>query len=141
MSLLNCFIRQSPWIYHVHAGGCLGCDIEIVALMSPRYDLERLGVKFVASPRCADILLVTGPVPLHTKPFLERVYAQTPEPKRVIAVGACGCSCGIFGDNENYSIAGPVEKIIPVDVKIPGCPPKPETIIDGILKVMRKFDS
>ena len=89
--------------------------------------------------RYADILLVTGPVPLHTKPFLERVYAQTPEPKRVIAMGSCGTSCGVFIDDENYSIAGPVENIIPVDVKIPGCPPKPEAIVDGIIKVMRKF--
>jgi membrane-bound hydrogenase subunit mbhJ len=132
-------IRKSPWIYHAHAGGCVGCDIELLACMGPRYDLERLGVKWVASPRYADILLVTGCVPLHTKPFLERVYAQTPEPKRVIAMGACGCSCGVFIDEENYSIAGPVDRIIPVDVKIPGCPPKPEAIIDGIIKVMRKF--
>ena len=107
--------------------------------MGPRFDLERLGIKLVSSPRFADILLVTGPVPLHTKPFLERIDEQTPDPKRVVAMGACGCSGGVFVDNENYSIAGPVEKIIPVDVRIPGCPPKPEAIIDGILKAMRSF--
>lgn len=139
MKILGSPIKKSPWIYHAHAGGCVGCDIELLACMGPRYDLERLGVKWVASPRYADILLVTGPVPLHTKPFLERVYAQTPEPKRVIAMGSCATSCGVFIDDENYSIAGPVENIIPVDVKIPGCPPKPEAIVDGIIKVMRKF--
>jgi Ni,Fe-hydrogenase III small subunit len=139
MSLSGTFLKKSPWVYHAHAGGCNGCDLEIVACFSPRYDLERLGIKLVASPRFADILLVTGPVPLHTKPFLERIYAQTPAPKRVVAMGACGCSGGVFVDDENYSIAGPVEKILPVDVRIPGCPPKPEAIVDGLLKAMRMF--
>lgn len=139
MSLSSVFMKKSPWVYHAHAGGCNGCDLEILACMGPRYDIERLGIRLVSSPRFADVLLVTGPVPLHTKPFLERVYAQTPDPKRVVAMGACGCSGGVFIDNENYSIAGPVEKIIPVDVRIPGCPPKPEAILDGILKAMKTF--
>jgi membrane-bound hydrogenase subunit mbhJ len=115
----------------------VGCYIKPVVCPVHRYDLEGPGVKLVPSPRYADVLLVTGPVPLHTKLFLERVYAQTPEPKRVIAMGACGCSCGVFIDEENYSIIGPVDKIIPVDVKIPGCLPRPEAIIDGILTVLR----
>ena len=139
MSLSQVFMKTSPWVYHAHAGGCNGCDLEILACSGPRYDIERLGIKLVASPRFADILLVTGPVPLHTKPFLERVYAQTPDPKRVVAMGACGCSGGVFVDDENYSIAGPVERIIPVTVRIPGCPPKPEAIFEGLLKAMRSF--
>lgn len=139
MSIKGSCIRRSPWVYHAHAGGCNGCDLEILACTGPRYDLERLGIRLVSSPRFADVLLVTGPVPLHTRPFLERIYEQTPDPKRVVAMGACGCSSGIFIDNENYSIVGPVEKIIPVDVRIPGCPPKPEAIIDGIMRAMRTF--
>jgi len=130
----------SPWIYHLHAGGCNGCDIELIAALTPRFDVERFGITLVASPRYADILVVTGPAPKQIAPFLKRVYGQVPDPKVVVAVGACACSGGIFNDyegEETYAIIGGVDRIIPVDVYVPGCPPKPEAIIDGIVKSIK----
>jgi len=118
-------------IRQVDAGSCNGCELEIHALNNPYYNLEGLGIKFVASPRHADMLLVTGPVTRHMEIALKRTYAATPEPKLVVAVGACGCSGGIFG--ESYASCGRVANVIPVDVAVPGCPPSPTAILQGIL--------
>ncbi len=130
----------SPWLFHLHAGGCNGCDIELVAALTPRFDVERFGIVLVGSPKFADILVVTGPVPKQIAPFLKRVYNQVPDPKVVVAVGSCACSGGVFNDEEGeetYAIVGGVDKIIPVDVYVPGCPPKPEAIIDGVVKAIK----
>ncbi len=118
-------------IRHVDAGSCNGCELEIVALNNPIYNLEGLGIRFVASPRHADLLLVTGPVSKHMEVALQRVYAATPDPKLVVALGDCGCTGGIFG--ENYASRGRVSNVIPVDVAVPGCPPSPTRILEGIL--------
>ena len=122
---------RSAAIRHVDAGSCNGCELEIHACNSPYYNLERLGIRFVASPRHADLLLVTGPVSRHMAQALRRTYDATPEPKLVVAIGDCGCSGGIFG--ESYASCGAVSSVIPVDVAVPGCPPDPAAIIQGIL--------
>ena len=118
-------------IRHVDAGSCNGCELEINALNNPYYNLEGLGIKFVASPRHADMLLVTGPVSRHMEVALKRTYEATPEPKLVVALGDCGCTGGIFG--ESYASRGRVSNVIPVDVAVPGCPPTPFAIMQGIL--------
>lgn len=124
-------LGRSLAIRQVDAGSCNGCELEIVALNNPIHDLERFGMHFVASPRHADMLLVTGPVTRNMKLALEKTYAATPDPKLVVAVGACGISGGIFGTN--YATRGGVDSVIPVDVYIPGCPPRPEALLHGIL--------
>ena len=118
-------------IRHVDAGSCNGCELEINSLNNPYYNLEGLGIKFVASPRHADLLLVTGPVSRHMEVALKRTYDATPEPKLVVAIGDCGCTGGIFG--ESYASCGRVSNVIPVDVAVPGCPPTPLAIMQGIL--------
>ncbi len=118
-------------IRHVDAGSCNGCELEINALGNPYYNLEGLGIKFVASPRHADMLLVTGPVSRHMEVALKRTYEATPDPKLVVALGDCGCTGGIFG--ESYASCGRVSNVIPVDVAVPGCPPTPFAIMQGIL--------
>ena len=118
-------------IRHVDAGSCNGCELEIHMLNNPYYNLEGLGIKFVASPRHADLLLVTGPVSRNMEVALKRTYDATPEPKLVVAVGDCGCNGGIFG--ESYASCGGVASIIPVDVAVPGCPPTPIALMQGIL--------
>jgi Ni,Fe-hydrogenase III small subunit len=118
-------------IRHVDAGSCNGCELEINALNNPYYNLEGLGIRFVASPRHADLLLVTGPVSRNMVTALKRTYEATPEPKLVVAIGDCGCTGGIFG--ESYASRGKVSKVIPVDVAVPGCPPTPLAIMQGIL--------
>src|SRR5437762_161146 len=124
-------LRRSLHIREVDAGSCNGCEIEIVGLNSPVYDLERFGIHFVASPRHADMLLVTGPVTRNMELALRKTYAAMPEPRLVVAVGACGCSGGIFG--VNYATRGGVDSVVPVDVYIPGCPPNPYALLHGIL--------
>jgi Ni,Fe-hydrogenase III small subunit/formate hydrogenlyase subunit 6/NADH:ubiquinone oxidoreductase subunit I len=124
-------LGRSLAIREVDAGSCNGCELEIVALNNPVYDIERFGIHFVASPRHADMLLVTGPVTRNMEQALLKTYRAMPEPKLVVAVGACGISGGIFG--ENYAVAGPVDRVVPVDAYIPGCPPRPEALIHGIL--------
>ena len=118
-------------IRQVDAGSCNGCELEIHALGNPYYNIEGLGIRFVASPRHADMLLVTGPVSKHMAIALQRTFDATPEPKLVVVVGDCGCSGGIFG--ESYASLGRVANVIPVDVEIPGCPPTPSALIAGIL--------
>ena len=118
-------------IRHVDAGSCNGCELEIHALNNPYYNLEGLGMRFVASPRHADMLLVTGPVSRNMEQALKIAYEATPDPKLVVAVGHCGTGDGIFG--ENYATCGRVANVIPVDVAVPGCPPPPLAILQGIL--------
>lgn len=118
-------------IRQVDAGSCNGCELEIHALNNPLYNIEGLGIKFVASPRHADLLLVTGPVSRNMELALKRTYDATPDPKLVVAIGDCGCTGGVFG--ENYASAGRVSNILPVDVAVPGCPPSPTRILSGIL--------
>ena len=118
-------------IREVDAGSCNGCELEIHAMNGPRYNLEGLGIRFAASPRHADLLLVTGPVSRHMQDPLRIAYEAMPDPKLVVAVGDCGCNGGIFG--EGYATVGGVGKVIPVDVAVPGCPPDPAAILQGIL--------
>lgn len=124
-------LRRSLAIREVDAGSCNGCELEIVALNNPIYDLERFGIQFVASPRHADMLLVTGPVTRNMELALLKTYQAMPEPRIVVAVGACGISGGIFG--KNYASLGGVDNVLPVDVYIPGCPPRPQALLHGIL--------
>ena len=120
----------------VDAGSCNGCELEIHALNNPLYNIEGLGIRFVASPRHADLLLVTGPVAKNMEMALRRTYEATPDPKLVVAVGDCGCTGGIFG--ESYASCGRVSNVIPVDVAVPGCPPSPRRILSGILTAITK---
>ncbi|MEW5770896.1 MAG: NADH-quinone oxidoreductase subunit B family protein [Pseudomonadota bacterium] len=122
---------QAVAIRHVDAGSCNGCELEIHALNSPQYNLEGMGVKFAASPRHVDVLLVTGPVSRNLETALRRTYDATPEPKWVVAMGDCGCNGGIFG--EGYASCGKVANVIPVDVEVPGCPPTAAALLQGIL--------
>jgi Ni,Fe-hydrogenase III small subunit/formate hydrogenlyase subunit 6/NADH:ubiquinone oxidoreductase subunit I len=130
-------LGRSLHIREVDAGSCNGCEIEIVGLNSPVYDIERFGIHFVASPRHADMLLVTGPVSRNMELALRKTYDATPAPRLVVAVGACGCSGGIFG--RNYATVGGVDKVIPVDVYIPGCPPNPYALLQGILLAVGRW--
>ncbi|HEX9048833.1 MAG TPA: NADH-quinone oxidoreductase subunit NuoB [Verrucomicrobiae bacterium] len=129
---------RSLHIREVDAGSCNGCEIEIVNLNSPVYDLERFGIHFVASPRHADLLLVTGPVTRNMELALRKTYDATPDPRLVVAVGACGCSGGMFG--VNYATCGAVDAVIPVDVFVPGCPPNPYALLHGILLAMGRME-
>jgi Ni,Fe-hydrogenase III small subunit len=125
-------------IRHVDAGSCNGCEIEIVGLSGPVYDMERFGLHFVASPRHADMLLVTGPVTRNMAVPLRMAYDATPDPKVVVAVGDCARNCGVFAGS--YAIAGPVNSIIPVDVSVDGCPPEPMQILQAILTAVGRLD-
>lgn len=127
--------RTSPWAVHFNSGSCNGCDIEILAAVTPRYDLERLGIKVQGSPRHADLLIVTGPVTRQSRDRLLRIYEQMPEPKRVIAVGSGALCGGVF--RGCYNCLGGADKIIPVDVYVPGCPPRPQAIIYGLVELLR----
>ncbi len=131
-------LGRSLHIREVDAGSCNGCEIEIVGLNSPVYDIERFGIHFVASPRHADMLLVTGPVSRNMELALRKTYEATPAPRLVVAVGACGCSGGIFG--QNYASLGGVDRVLPVDVYIPGCPPNPHALLHGILLAVGRIE-
>jgi Ni,Fe-hydrogenase III small subunit/formate hydrogenlyase subunit 6/NADH:ubiquinone oxidoreductase subunit I len=135
---IQSILGRSLAIREVDAGSCNGCEIEIAALNNPLYDLERLGIHFVASPRHADMLLVTGPVTRNMEVALLKTYRATPDPKLVVAVGACGISGGIFGNN--YATVGGVDTVVPVDVFIPGCPPRPHALIHGILLALGRME-
>jgi Ni,Fe-hydrogenase III small subunit/formate hydrogenlyase subunit 6/NADH:ubiquinone oxidoreductase subunit I len=128
-------LGRSLHVRQVDAGSCNGCELEIAATTNPLFDLERFGVHFVASPRHADLLLVTGPVTRNMEIALRRTYEATPEPRVVVAVGACGCSGGIFGEG-GYAALGGVDRVLPVDVYIPGCPPRPQAILNALLVAM-----
>ncbi len=131
---IRAVLGRALCIRHVDAGSCNGCELEIHALNNPLYNLEGLGVRFVASPRHADLLLVTGPVSKHMEAALLSTYEATPDPKLVVALGDCGCTGGIFG--ESGASCGRVSNVIPVDIAIPGCPPSPTRILEGILTVL-----
>ena len=128
-------LGRSLHVRQVDAGSCNGCELEIAATTNPLYDLERFGIHLVASPRHADVLLVTGPVTRNMEIALRRTYDAAPEPRVVVAVGACGCSGGIFGEG-TYAAVGGVDRVLPVDVYIPGCPPRPQAILNGLLVAM-----
>jgi len=121
-------------IRHVDAGSCNGCELEVAGLPGPVYDMERFGLHFVASPRHADLLLVTGPVTRNMAVALRKTWEATPDPKRVVALGECARTCGLFAGS--YAVAGPVDAIIPVDVYVDGCPPEPADILRGILAAL-----
>jgi len=129
-SLMNTCRKKSPWIFHMNTGSCNGCDIELVSTLSPRYDVEQIGIHLEGSPRHADILCISGPVTRNTLEAVKTVYAQVCEPKAVVAIGSCPASCNIFAGSP--VIEGPLSKHIPVDVYVPGCPPHPDAIIAAI---------
>lgn len=136
--VVNWARRKSPWVLHFNSGSCNGCDIEILDLLTPRFDVERLGILAEASPRHADILLCTGPVTRQARDRLRRIYAQMPEPKWVVSVGTCSCTGGVFEGGHN--IHGGVDKVIPVDLYIPGCPCRPEAIIAGLAELLGSIE-
>jgi len=129
---MSSIMSRSPWLVHVNANSCNGCDIELLACLTPIYDAERLGVLNIGTPKQADIMLVTGSINYKNMDVVLNIYNQIPNPKVVVAVGACACSGGIF--HNCYNVIGGADKIVPVDVFVPGCCPKPETIIEGIAK-------
>jgi len=127
-------LKKSLWVYHAGASACNNCDIEILDLLTPKFDVERFGIVLVGSPRHADVLLVTGVANRQITPRLKELYEQVPNPKVVIAVGSCACTAHMFRDS--YNVMKPIDEIIPVDIYLPGCPPKPEAMIDTIMKVL-----
>ena len=129
---------KSPWIIHFNTGACNACDIEIIAALTPRYDLERFGVVLKGTPRHADVLVCSGPVTKQIKCRLERIYDQMPEPKFVVAVGTCACSGGVF--DGCYNVESGIDAVIPVAVYIPGCPASPRAIIDGVVKLLSSLE-
>ncbi|MGI2034352.1 NADH-quinone oxidoreductase subunit B family protein [Rhizobium panacihumi] len=127
--------RKSPWLYRINAGSCNGCDVELATTACiPRYDVERLGCQYCGSPKHADIVLITGPLTARVKDKVLRVYDEIPDPKVTVAVGICPISGGVF--RESYAIEGPIDRYLPVDVNVPGCPPRPQAIIEGIAKAI-----
>lgn len=129
---------KSHWILHFNTGACNACDIEILAALTPRFDVERFGVQLKGTPRHADVILCSGPVTRQIKDRLVRIYEQMPEPKFIVAVGTCACSGGVF--NGCYNVKGGIDSTIPVAAYIPGCPARPEAIIDGVVKLLEKID-
>jgi NADH-quinone oxidoreductase B subunit len=134
MSLLTWARTRSPWLIHFNAGACNACDIEVVDALTPRFDVERFGGLIKGSPRHADVMVVSGSVPRKIRDRLKRIYEQMPEPKFVVAVGNCAISGGVFQDC--YNVMEGVDKVIPVNAFVPGCPPKPEAILDGVVKLL-----
>jgi len=128
---------KSPWILHLNSGACNACDIEVIAALTPRFDVERLGVLLKATPRHADVLICSGPVTRQMKDRIIRIYEQTPDPKFVVAVGACAMSGCVY--RGAYNIMGGIDQVIPVDVYVPGCPARPDAIIDGVVKLLGKL--
>ena len=129
---------KSPWIIHFNSGACNGCDIEVLDALTPRYDVERFGVQLHGTPRHADVLIASGPVTLQQADRLRRIYNQMAEPKFVVAVGACACSGGVF--DGCYCVKGGVDSVIPVSAYIPGCPVRPEALIDGVVKLLSSLE-
>jgi len=129
---------KSPWIIHFNTGACNACDIEIVAALTPRYDLERFGIQLKGTPRHADILVCSGPVTKQITPRLKRIYEQMPEPKFVVVVGTCACSGGVF--QGCYNVESGIDEVLPVSAYIPGCPASPKAIIDGVTKLLMSIE-
>jgi Ni,Fe-hydrogenase III small subunit len=127
--------KKSPWLFHMNAGSCNGCDIELVACISPRYDVEQLGIRLEGSPRHADILCVSGPVTRNTAQAIKTVYAQVCSPKAVVAIGSCPASTNAFVGSP--TVDGPLAKHLPVDVYVPGCPPRPDAIVEGVARAVQ----
>lgn len=136
MGLKEKILTKSLWVFHISLGSCNNCDIELLDCLTPRYDLERFGIILAPSIRHADCLMVTGIVNKKDRPLIEKLYGQAPKPCLVVALGACACSQHMFRDSYNCNEA--LDKIIPVDLYIPGCPPKPEAIILGIMRLIKK---
>lgn len=134
MKFFAAFRKKSPWILHYNAGSCNGCDIEILAALAPKYDLERFGVINTGNPKQSDIFLVTGPVTYRSRERLVELYTQIPEPKVVVAVGACTSTGGVF--RGMYNVEDGIDRYIPVDVYVPGCASSPELIVDGVVKAL-----
>lgn len=134
MSLVTWARTRSPWLIHFNAGACNACDIEVVAALTPRFDVERFGALLRGTPRHADVMVVSGSVPRKIRKRMQRIYEQMPAPKFVVAVGSCAISGGVF--QECYNSMDGVDKFMPVDAYIPGCPPKPEAILDGVVKLL-----
>lgn len=130
---------KSPWIIHFNTGACNACDIEIVAALTPRYDLERFGVQLKGTPRHADVLVCSGPVTKQITPRLKRIYEQMPEPKFVVVVGTCACSGGVF--QGCYNVESGIDEVLPVSAYIPGCPASPKAIIDGVTKLLMSLEA
>lgn len=128
------YLKKSPWIIHYDGSSCNGCDIEILACLTPMYDVERFGIINTGNPKHADIFVVTGSVNEQNREIIENIYNQIPDPKAVVAVGICATSAGVF--RECYNVLGGIDKIIPVDVYVPGCAARPESIIDGIVTAL-----
>ncbi len=128
-----CF-KKSIWVYHVNAGSCNGCDIEVLEVLTPYYDCERFGIRLVHTPRHADALLVAGPVTRQVRERVLRLYDSVPDPKLVVAVGSCATGGGIWYDS--YATCGGLDKVLPVSVYIPGCPPRPEAILYGVAQAL-----
>jgi NADH-quinone oxidoreductase B subunit len=128
---------KSPWILHLNTGACNACDIEVIAALTPRFDVERFGILLKATPRHADVIICTGPATRQMKDRLIRIYEQTPDPKFVIAVGACAMSGCVY--RGAYNVLGGIDQVIPVDVYIPGCPVRPDAVIDGVVKLLSKL--
>lgn len=128
---------KSPWVVHLDCGSCNGCDIEVLACLTPLYDIERFGILNIGNPKHADVLLVTGTVNKRNARVLKNTYDAMPEPKLVVAIGACACSGGIFKECDN--VVGGVDKVVPVAAYVPGCCPKPEAIIDGVVMALGKL--
>jgi membrane-bound hydrogenase subunit mbhJ len=131
--------KKSLWVYHCNSGSCNGCDIEIIAALCPRYDVERFGIKLVGTPRHADVLLITGPVTRNQVERVKRVYKQMPDPKAVLAIGNCGNTGDVF--YESYNLVGPIKDVLPVDIHVIGCPPRPENIIHAVAKAWTKLET
>ncbi|MEN6341522.1 MAG: NADH-quinone oxidoreductase subunit B family protein [Methanospirillum sp.] len=128
------YMKRSPWIIHYDGSSCNGCDIEVLACLTPLYDVERFGIINTGNPKHADILVVTGSVNEQNREVIRNLYEQMPQPKVVAALGICACSGGVF--RECYNVEGGMDRVIPVDVYVPGCPVRPEQIIDGVVKAL-----
>ncbi|MBA5942186.1 MAG: NADH-quinone oxidoreductase subunit B family protein [Methanophagales archaeon] len=137
MDLVKWARIKSPWVLHLNTGGCNGCDIEVLAALMPRSDVERFGILLQGSPRHADLIVCQGPITKQMRDRVVRIYEQVPEPKFVMAIGSCACTAGVF--QGCYNVLGGIDKAIPVDVYVPGCPPNPAAIVDGVMKLLTKL--
>ncbi len=138
MGLIEWARKKSPWLLHLNSGGCAGCDIEVVAALTPRFDLERFGMLLKGSPRHSDVLVLTGPITQQIRDRVTRIYNQMPSPKLVVAVGSCPISGGVY--KGCYNVFEGADSIVPINIYVPGCPPKPEAIINGIVMALEDYD-